>query len=488
MAKEKTQAQLLVELGNELFDLRVNESGQVVGIPKDGPRIARPLKGQGSVQSSLVARFYQRFAKPPSTTALMGAVSVLESGAGNQRPVRTPLRLARMADRLVIDMGDPEGRVILVGDGRWGLAAQAPEDVCFRRTSMTGALPTPRRGGDVDLLRRVINVRTEDWPLIVAWLTCALLDVQTPILALLGQQGSGKSFAGRVLVSTVDPGLAPLRAMPHRPDDWAVTASGSHAFGLDNVSRIKPDMSDALCRAVTGEGYAKRSLYSNDDIHVLTYQRAMLLTSIDPGALQGDLGERLIPVELRAIAPKRRRKESELRAQAERIAPRVFGALLDLAAYVLANPVELDEVPRMADAAHVMAALDAKRGTDTLDAYKRSAEIVINTVLESDPLAAAVVRLMQGRDQWRGTATSLLADLTAVAVSDSFGRISNWPANAKLLSERLARMAPALRDGPGLLVRRRRTTDRQIVLKWAEGARRRGAITSSTVKVRTHAR
>ena len=431
--------------------------------------------------------FYRRSKKPPSTTALMGAVSVLESSAGDQAPVRTPLRVHRADDRVVIDLGAPDGRVILIGDGRWNVALQAPNDICFRRTSMTGALPVPRKGGDIDLLRRVINVRTEEWPLIVAWLTCALLDVQTPILALLGQQGAGKSFAARVLVSTVDPGLAPLRAMPQRPDDWAVTASGSHAFGLDNVSRIKTDMSDALCRAVTGEGYAKRSLYTNDEVHVLTYQRAIILTSIDPGALQGDLGERLIPVELRAIAPSRRRRESELRAQADKIAPRVFGALLDLVAHVLANPVELAEAPRMADAAHVMASLDALRGTDTLAAYKRSTEIVVNTVLESDPLAAAIVKLMQDRDKWVGTATALLAELATVAVTDSFGRISNWPANAKLLSERVARMAPALRDGPGLIVRRSRNTERQLILRWADGGRRRGGNgPASGVRVKNH--
>ena len=74
---------------------------------------------------------------------------------------------------------------------------------------------------------------------------------------------------------------------------WAVTASASLVVALDNVSTVPEWLSDALCRAVTGDGLTSRALYSDADVSVLTFRRVLAMTSIDAGALRGDLGERL---------------------------------------------------------------------------------------------------------------------------------------------------------------------------------------------------
>jgi hypothetical protein len=51
---------------------------------------------------------------------------------------------------------------------------------------------------------------------------------------------------------------------------------------LDNISGIPDWLSDALCRAVTGDGMVRRRLYENDDLTVLAFRRVVALTSIDP--------------------------------------------------------------------------------------------------------------------------------------------------------------------------------------------------------------
>ena len=146
-------------------------------------------------------------------------------------------------------------------------------------------------------------------------------------------------------MSLVDPPSAALRSMPHNLGEWQTTAAASRVVGLDNISRIKEEMSDAMCRATTGEGAAKRQLYTDEDLIVQSYRRALLLTSIDPGALKGDLGERLMPVEL--LKPSIPRGEEELDAVLARHRPRILGALLDLVAEVLANPpTTLEQIGR----------------------------------------------------------------------------------------------------------------------------------------------
>lgn len=46
-----------------------------------------------------------------------------------------------------------------------------------------------------------------------------------------------------------------------------------------------------------------RALCTDDDVNVLTYQRPVLLTGIDLGALRDDLAERMMPLELQPTPP-----------------------------------------------------------------------------------------------------------------------------------------------------------------------------------------
>jgi hypothetical protein len=232
--------------------------------------------------------------------------------------------------------------------------------------------------------------------------------------------------------------------------------------GLDNISRINEWMSDAFCRAVTGEGAAKRQLYTDEDLIVQTFRRAIVLTSIDPGSIRGDLGERLMPVELGRLG-KRRRGEAELDRELGRRLPSILGGLCDLVAAVLARPVRADGESRMADAANIIATVDGVLGSDALAAYRRAQANVVHTVLESDPVATAVVTFMRATGaRWEGTATDLYGLL---------GRDGerNWPANSRGLSGRLTRIAPGLLEAHGLEVTKTRGDRRVIRMEWVDG-------------------
>src|SRR6185295_18108145 len=122
---------------------------------------------------------------------------------------------------------------------------------------------------------------------------------------------------------------------------------------------IIPDWwSDSLCKAVTGDGWLRRKLYTDGELAVLSFRRVVLLTSIDPGALRGDLGDRLLLADLEPIPPGRRRSEVELDRALEASRPRVLGALLtDLSAVLKTLPdIHFNDLPRMADFSRVLAA------------------------------------------------------------------------------------------------------------------------------------
>src|SRR5690606_41077035 len=75
-------------------------------------------------------------------------------------------------------------------------------------------------------LRALVNVSNRTWPLMIGWLIAAILpDLPRPVAYLTGEQGTGKTTAGRMLVRLIDDGPSPLRTEPETPRDLAVTTA-----------------------------------------------------------------------------------------------------------------------------------------------------------------------------------------------------------------------------------------------------------------------
>jgi hypothetical protein len=439
---KRSQASRLVEIARESYRLIVGEDGRCYAVDEGGPTVAVPLRGRDGLRTRLARTYYARTGTAPSASSLVDALAVIEGMAGESRPVPVALRVAKHRGQILLDLADPTGRVVIVTANGWALAETSP--VLFRRTALTHALPVPEPGAGrgLDQLRRLLNVDDAGFGLIVGWLVAALVpDIPHPILALTGEQGTAKSTAARFLVSLIDPSPAPLRSAPRDVRQWAVTAAASWTVALDNISAIPPWLSDTLCKAVTGDGIVDRALFTDDDVTVLAFRRALVMTSIDSGALAGDLAERLVCVELHRIDPTRRLPDEALEAVYRRARPAILAALLDLLSEVLATlpGIQLNQLPRMADFARILAALDLATGWATLDAYTASAVDVTDAVLDADPLGCAVRDFMAGRQEWTGTAAQLLELVTPEPAPRSF------PRSPRALSGQLRRLAPALR-------------------------------------------
>ncbi|MFD9211797.1 ATP-binding protein [Streptomyces sp. NPDC059544] len=444
--KGPSQASQLVALARERYDLFMSDDGRPYGVKVDGPNLALPLRGKAGLRSQL-ARIYTEIngGTVPSQSGLADAMTVLEGIAANADPRTPQLRVARQADgRILIDLGTSDGRCISVGPDGWQLLPSSP--VVFRRSGAMKPLPAPVREGDgLAKLRDLLNTTDEGFHLLVAWLLAAFIpDLPHPILAFRGEQGTGKSKGAAMVIGIIDPSGAPKRTAPRDLKSWSVQAFNSWAICLDNVSIIPDWLSDALCRAVTGDGVVDRALFTDDDVVVLEFRRVLAMTTIDAGALAGDLAERLLTIELQLIPDNKRREEAELdRAYAD-AHPAILASLFDLLAKVLkALPgVELTELPRMADFARVLAAVDHVTGWHTLQSYKATAADAVADVLDGEPFAQAVVDLVRttGPDGMTVTAAQLLESVTAPEKLPK-----KWPKDPTRAAGQLKRLAPALR-------------------------------------------
>src|SRR5262249_9813137 len=147
------------------------------------------------------------------------------------------LRVAAHGGRIVLDLGSPDGRAVLVGPEGWEVVETSP--VLFRRTALTAVLPEPIRDGDLSGLRETLNVTDDSWALAVGYMVAALFPhIAHPILLVGGQQGTGKTLGAGLIAGVVDPGTVENHNAPRDPESWAMAASGSWCVTVDNVSSI----------------------------------------------------------------------------------------------------------------------------------------------------------------------------------------------------------------------------------------------------------
>ena len=438
-------ATLLVHLALKSYRLGISEGGEPFAVPLDGdPRhIARLLRGgQGSLRAELADVFFDRHHKAAPQTALTDALVVLEGKASKATPEKLALRVAEGHEALWLDLGRPDGLVVKITAERWALTNDCP--ILFYRTALTGALPEPQDGGSLDDLWSLLNVAENFRPLIVACQVASLFpNIPHPIMSLHGEQGTGKTTAAKRLAGTLDPSPAQVRKAPRDVESWVTAASGSWFVALDNLSHIPDWLSDALCRASTGDADVRRTLYTDGGLTVFAFRRVVILNGIDLGSLNGDLVDRLVAIHLDVIPEDRRQREDVLEAAWLGAHPRILGALLDVASRVMAErpKVELEGYPRMADFAHILATVDRVMDTHGYATYIGLRDDLAQEAIEADSALAAIVEHVT--DEFLGTAHELLVKIAPLDEKAKLPR--DWPKNPRALTIVLTRNSPTLR-------------------------------------------
>jgi hypothetical protein len=197
---------------------------------------------------------------------------------------------------------------------------------------------------------------------------------------------------------------------------------------------------------MTGGGFATRKLYSDEDESLFDAQRPVLINGIE-FAVRPDLADRLIFLTMPPIDDRDRSDEAEFWAQFEVARPRILGALLTAVSHGLRElpNTKLERLPRMADFARWATACEGALFDEGSfrKAYARNRKRATVDVIESDPVADAVRKLVED-NEWTGTASELLGRLGLIA-GEKMERQQAWPKSPSALSRRLKRIATALR-------------------------------------------
>ena len=274
-----------------------------------------------------------------------------------------------------------------------------------------------RRVGAVHSINRgiaaVLESNGDDFVLVVAWLLAALrAGGPYPLLALSGEQGSGKTVLSKLLRALVDPSVAPVRALPREDRELFITANNGHVLAFDNLTSVPPWLSDTLCRLTSGGAFAVRQLYTDQDEVLFTAARPVILNGIEDVITRPDLADRAILLTLEPIAEVQRRPEQALWPEFELARPQILGALLDAAVHGLQalGRAQLKRLPRMADFALWATACETNcwPAATFENAYWANRRTAIERTIDADPVATFVRELMAERTAWEGSASDFL--------------------------------------------------------------------------------
>ena len=431
----------------------------------DGKRIVPIRSEEFNRWLSLIA--WKQMGWAPGREVLSSARRVLESKAIHDCPEhKLHVRVASHEDAIWVDLDG--SKAVRIVSGSWKIVDDPP--ILFRSFPHQKPLPTPVERGKPQRILDFINLRNEaDKRLFMAWLIVSMVpDIPIPVMILCGPAQSGKSTILTMARRLIDPCIPEYQGKLSRTKDFAQIASQNRLLIFDNESKISSAQSDVLCGAVTGQGEAKRVLYTDEDTLVTEYRNVIGLSGVRLVVTQSDLMSRSILFELEKIQGEGIRKDSDFWKELEEISAGILGGMFDILAAAMAveKMVQLPWRSRLPDFTHWAVAVARTLGWNEhefLHHYKRNVNRQHEAVLDSDTLARVIITWLKDWGEWKGTASELLDELSdkakAMAIDTTAKR---WPKTPHHLSGSLNYLTPCL-EYAGVSIDRDRNSSGRIL-------------------------
>ena len=268
------------------------------------------------------------------------------------------MRVAELDRAIYIDLGTSDWRAVHVTAEGWSFLAKTPVPILRGRRTAPFPIPVPG-GGTFGPLRELLDHLDEDtFILFVAWCFGVLMPTGPyPVLNVGGEQGSGKSTLTRLAQRLTDPVNGDLLQPPGSDRDLIAAAKAHRVLSFDNLSGIKPDLADSLCRLSTGSEIGGRAMYTDHELASFSACRPLIINGIPDLAARADLADRSLVLHLSRLPG--RMTERDWSEKVHAILAPTFSALLDALSLGLRR-LERTETPnvRMADFARMVCAAE----------------------------------------------------------------------------------------------------------------------------------
>ena len=402
--------------------------------------------------------FYKEKGRVPSSNAITDAIGTLKGKAKFDGAMHElNLRVAWYDNGLWYDLSNEKWQAVRIDQDGWQVVDDCP--LIFQRYPHMLPQAIPTRGGNVEQVLEFLNLAKEsDKILLLVWLiTDFIPGFPHPGLLPYGSYGSGKTLLSRLLKSLIDPSAIETLAFSTNIVEFVQQLSHHWVCFYDNIHTVPSWVNDILCRAITGEGFSKRRLWTDSEDVAFKFRRIVGVNGLELVAKLPDLLDRSILLELEPISDERRTTEEAIWSRFNAAKPEILGAIFDILSLTLGilPKLSFDRLPRMADWCRygqaVAECLPFGR-LRFLQCYNDAIKHQALEALKANLLGETLLSFMAYKEEYCDTISELLNQLSQQAFDlriDTKAR--GWPKQPNQLSKTLKAMKPNL-EKEGILV------------------------------------
>lgn len=442
--EKKSQADVMIELameaGDTFFHDELNE--KYVAIKSDGNPVVHKISSQ-DYKSFLVKRFFKETKKAPSKDSINQAVGVLEALAQyDGEEVNVAKRCTEKDNAIYYDLGDKEWTFIKVTKEGWEIDNSGK--VLFTRRKTMKEQVLPEKYENISIINKHYRFKTEEDKILhTVSIVTKYLNIGNPIVVYHGEKGASKTTTMRMDRSIVDPSARDVISMPKSATDLSLVLHNNYLPCFDNIDSISAEKSDILCTAATGVGFSRRKLYTDDEETIYEYKVPVILNGINVVATRPDLLDRSLLLGLERIPEDERKEENEVWEDFNSDKPKMLGAIFNTISKALTiyPNVKLSKLGRMADFTrwgYAVAEACEIGGEKFLKAYLDNQSKANDEAVNSNPIAVAIIRLMETTQCFEGTLSKLLDNLNVIAEEEKIDIKSiRWAKEPNVLTRKL---------------------------------------------------
>lgn len=442
--KDKTQSEILLNLiRDENIELFLNENHDVfVVIPVNTHKETLSVESQ-EFSLWLQQIFYQATNKTIRTESLKQTISVLSAEVmfGEKNYTTLYNRVGKYQNDFWYDLTNADWETIRISKSGWSVNNDTTKLFC-RYRHQTEQIK-PQTDGEITEIFKYINM-TKFKTLFLCWLvSCFVPDIPHPMPIFYGEKGAAKSTTCTLLKRLIDPSALDTLQLSKDERTLIINLQQHYFLPFDNVSTISNDVSDILCRAITGGAVQQRKLFTNGEDYIFTFKRCLSINGINNVANRADLLDRSIMFELERVSEESRKELGKVYESFEQARPKLLGALFNILskAMEIYPNVTLDKLPRMADFCrwgYAIAEAMGGYGEEFLKEYAENQGIQNTEAINADSVAYLIVELMRFLPEWRGRISELLKKLQELAQTNGINTNSKTLPNApNALSRRI---------------------------------------------------
>jgi len=373
------------------------------------------------------------------------------------------IRIAQNEHEIYYDLGSRDYKAVKITKKGLSIVKINNDTPMFVRPSSLYEQVKPKYDNKnaIEDLANLLLILDEDKILFKSNLVGMFLEsVAVPMPVATGSADSSKSTFTALLKRIVDPSGRTkennLIGFPKKKDDLVAIESHRYVIAFDNVSEIDQEMSDELCRSITGGSSSARKYYTNSDESISSYKNKIILNGIVPRLDYPDLQTRIITYQRKLLDRTNRLTDLELEDKFSKLLPQVLGCVFktlqkSLKVYPIVKN-QIKPIQRLADfeiwGETIAQCLGYKQG-EFVSAYDRKIKEDAISSKESHVIVDLIVSIMEEKEVYENQAKILFSEIKARAENEGIDVKSKYVIFPKIpnqLTRELTKINPILKQ------------------------------------------